>query len=161
MKELIEKLYDFNQLCEYFFWVEYYNKIDTRHELDEKLSKLDKSQYYLKKIDNIYKKYGVNSFDLMISIVEKEIDNTQLYTSFDLCKNIILIMNSKFYSLSAFKDLYKNIIVGEMYNPNWNIGVSSEPFFAFLPVIPEFYETNLQFTIRILFLLKILIVNLN
>lgn len=79
----------------------------------------------------------------MTSIIEKDINIVQLYTSFDLCKNIILIMNSKFYSLPAFKKLYKNIIVGEMYNPNWNIGVSGEPFFTLLPSVPEFYETIL------------------
>ena len=144
MKELIEKLYDFNLLCEYFFMIEYYDRMAARHGLDDEFSKLDERKFYLEKINDIYKKYDVKSLNLMASIIEKDINNTKLYTSFDLCKNIILIMNSKFYSLSAFKDLYKNIIVGEMYNPNWNIGVSSEPFFAFLPVIPEFYETNLM-----------------
>ena len=137
METLIEKLNDFNQLCEYFFMIDYYDRMDVRNELDER-------KLYLEKIDILYKKYGVNSLNLMTSIIEKDIDNIQLYTSFDLCKNIILIMNSKFYSTSAFKKLYKNIIAGGMYNPNWNIGISGEPFFTLLPVAPEFYETNLM-----------------
>lgn len=144
MEELIEKLTDFNQLCEYFFMIEYYDRMAARHELDDEFSKVDERKLYLEKIDILYKKYGVNSLNLMTSIIEKDINIAQLYTSFDLCKNIILIMNSKFYSLSAFKELYKNIIVGGMYNPNWNIGVSGEPFFTLLPSVPEFYETNLM-----------------
>ena len=144
MEALIEKLNDFNQLREYFFWVEYYDKMYANNELDEEFSELDERQHYLEKIDNIYKKYGVNSLNLMESIIEKDINNTQLYTSYDLCRNIIFIMNSSFYNVPAFKELYKKIIVGEMYNPNWNIGVSGEPFFMFLPVAPEFYETNLM-----------------
>ena len=144
MEALIEKLNDFNQLCEYFFMIEYYDRMASRHELDDEFSKLDERKLYLERIDNIYKKYGVNSLNLMTSIIGKDINIAQLYTSFDLCKNIILIMNSKFYSLPAFKELYKNIIVGGMYNPNWNIGVSGEPFFMLLPVAPEFYETNLM-----------------
>ena len=144
MEALIEKLTDFNQLCEYFFMIEYYDRMAARHELDDEFSKVDERKLYLEKIDILYKKYGVNSLNLMTSIIEKDITIAQLYTSFDLCKNIILIMNSKFYSLSAFKELYKNIIVGGMYNPNWNIGVSSEPFFTLLPSVSEFYETNLM-----------------
>ncbi len=137
MEMLVEKLNDFNQLCEYLFWIEYYERMDPRHELDER-------QHYLEKINNIYKKYEVNSLDLMESIIEKEINNTQLCKSFDLCRSIVSIMNSKFYSIPAFEKLYQKIIVEEMYNPNWNIGSSSEPFFTLLPVSPEFYEINLM-----------------
>jgi len=144
MEALIEKLTDFNPRCEYFFMIEYYDRMAARHELDDEFSKVDERKLYLEKIDILYKKYGVNSLNLMTSIIEKDINTAQLYTSFDLCKNIILIMNSKFYSLSAFKELYKNIIVGGMYNPNWSIGVSGEPFFTLLPSVPEFYETNLM-----------------
>lgn len=144
MEVLIEKLTDFNQLCEFFYMIEYYDRLASKHELDDEFSKLDERKYYLEKINDIYGKYGVNSLNLMTSIIEKDISITQLYTSFDLCKNIILIMNSKFYKLPVFKELYKNIIIGEMYNPNWNIGISSEPFFTLLPVVPEFYETNLM-----------------
>lgn len=124
--------------------IEYYDRMAARHELDDEFSKVDERKLYLEKIDILYKKYGVKSLNLMASIIEKDINIAQLYTSFDLCENIILIMNSKFYSLSAFKELYKNIIVGGMYNPNWNIGVSGEPFFTLLPSVPEFYETNLM-----------------
>ena len=137
MEALVEKLNDFNQLCDYLFWIEYYERMDPRHELDER-------QHYLEKINNIYKKYEVNSLDLMESIIEKEINNIQLCTSFDLCRSIIFIMNSKFYSIPVFEKLYKKIIEEEMYNPNWNIGSSSEPFFRLLPVAPQFYETNLM-----------------
>ncbi len=144
MEALIEKLNDFNQLCEYFFMIEYYDRMAARHELDDEFSKIDERKLYLERIDNIYKKYGVNSLNLMASIIEEDINIAQLSTSFDLCRNIILIMNSKFYSLPVFKELYKNIIVGGMYNPNWNIGVSGEPFFMLLPIAPEFYETNLM-----------------
>ena len=45
---------------------------------------------------------------------------------------------------ASFEKLYKKIIEEEMYNPNWNIGISSEPFFRLLPVAPQFYETNLM-----------------
>ena len=144
MEALIEKLNDFNQLCEYFFLIEYYDGMAARNELDGEFSKLDERKLYLEKIDNIYKKYGVNNLNLMANIIEKDIDNTQLYTSFDLCRNIIFIMNSKLYNGSVFKRLYKDVIIGEMYNPNWNIGVSGEPFFTVLPVVPELYETNLM-----------------
>lgn len=144
MEALIEKLNDFNQLRKYFLVIEYYDRMAARHELDDEFNKLDERKVYLEKINNIYKKYGVNSLNLMTSIIEKDINIVQLYTSFDLCRNIILIMNSKFYSLSVFKELYKNIIVKEMYNPNWNMGVSSEPFFMLLPSAPELYETNLM-----------------
>lgn len=144
MEALIEKLNDFNQLCEYFFWIEYYKRMNARHELGDELSELDEGQNYLEKIDNIYKKYEVNSLNSMVSIIEKEINNIQLCTNFDLCRSIIFIMNSKFYSISVFGKLYKNIIVGEMYNPNWNIGSSSEPLFTLLPVAPEFYDINLM-----------------
>lgn len=137
METLIEKLNDFNQLCEYFFMIDYYDRMDARHELEER-------KLYLEKITNIYKKYGVNNLNSMASIIERDIDNTQLCTSFDLCRNIVFIINSKLYGGSVFKKLYKNIIVEGMYNPNWNIGVSGEPFFMLLPVAPEFYETNLM-----------------
>ena len=137
METLIEKLNDFNQLCEYFFMIDYYDRMDARHELEER-------KLYLEKITNIYKKYEVNNLDSMASIIEKDIDNIQLYKNFDLCRNIVFIINSKLYNGSVFKKLYKNVVIGEMYNPNWNIGISSEPFFTLLPVAPEFYETNLM-----------------
>lgn len=137
METLIEKLNDFNQLCEYFFTIDYYDRMDARHELEER-------KLYLEKITNIYKKYEVNNLDSMASIIEKDIDNIQLYTNFDLCRNIVFIINSKLYNGSVFKKLYKDVVIGEMYNPNWNIGISSEPFFTLLPVASEFYETNLM-----------------
>lgn len=140
MEVLIEKLTDFNQLCEYFCMIEYYDRMAARHELDNEFSKVDERKLYLEKIDILYKKYGVNSLNLMTSIIEKDINIVQLYTNFDLCKNIILIMNSKFYSLSAFKELYKNIIVRGMYNPNWNIGVSGEPFLLFCHLYLNFMK---------------------
>ena len=43
MEVLIEKLTDFNQLCEYFFMIEYYDRMAARHELDDEFSKVDAS----------------------------------------------------------------------------------------------------------------------
>ena len=94
MEVLIEKLTDFNQLCEYFFMIEYYDRMAARHEMDDEFSKVDERKLYLEKINNIYKKYDVKSLNLMASTIEKDINNTKLYTSFDLSKNIILIMDS-------------------------------------------------------------------
>lgn len=143
METLIRKINDFKKLCEYSYMIEYYNQMAARKELDGEFSKLDERNHYLEKIDNIYKKYGVDDLNLMASIIENDVDNTQLCVNFDLCRNIIFIINSELYNGPVFKRLYKDIIIGEMYNPNWNIGASSEPFFTVLPVEPEFYETNL------------------
>ena len=144
MEKLIKELNDFNKLCEYFYMIEYYNRMASGKELDDEFSKLDEKNHYLEKIDNIYKKYRVNDLNLMANIIENDADNSQLCANFDLCKNIIFIMNFELYKGPVFKRLYKDVIIREMYNPNWNIGISSEPFFAVLPVAPEFYETNLM-----------------
>ena len=76
MEVLIEKLTDFNQLCEYFFMIEYYDRMATRHELDDEFSKVDERKLYLEKIDILYKKYGVKSLNLMARSIEKDINNT-------------------------------------------------------------------------------------
>lgn len=47
MEVLIEKLTDFNQLCEYFFMIEYYDRMAARHELDDEFSKVDERKLYL------------------------------------------------------------------------------------------------------------------
>lgn len=59
MEKLIKELNDFNKLCEYFYMIEYYNRMASGKELDDEFSKLDEKNHYLEKIDNIYKNIGL------------------------------------------------------------------------------------------------------
>ena len=60
------------------------------------------------------------------------------------------------------KNTVKNFLfISNPLKTNLDFKSSNKIYTLFLFLAIGFYETNLQFTIRILFLLKILIVNLN
>ena len=47
-------------------------------------------------------------------------------------------------ALRYLKNIYKYIIENGLYDPNWNIGVSSEPLFTMLPNSSDLYSVNIK-----------------
>ena len=48
------------------------------------------------------------------------------------------------YNDEILKNIYKYIIENGLYDPNWNIGVSSEPLFTMLPNSSDLYSVNMM-----------------
>lgn len=100
-------------------------------------------------IEDIYRKYNVNDIDDLISLVSEYSKQVQIVKDKELIKLLIfLILNSKErkiinYDDSLLKELYKFIIKNNLYDPNWNIGVSSEPLFVLLPNSSDLYDVNM------------------
>lgn len=130
---------DLINIKECFFWIHYY----TRLENDIKV------QLYQEKINLIYRKHNIKGYNEMINKIEKEYKKIKISTDRDLCKNVLFLIkteksNEMEYADEVFKDIYKYIVTNNLYNPNWNIGASSETFYTLLPEIKELFETNLK-----------------
>lgn len=84
----------------------------------------------------------------MVDLIGNVFCNSKIDTDVDLFKNILFSinqgqLNTSTYDDKIFKNMYTYLITNNLYNPNWNIGVSSEPLYVLLPNILELFEVNL------------------
>lgn len=130
---------DFIKIKECFFWIQYYSHL----EMDNKIV------FYKRQIAEIYKKYSVNDYIDIIELIKNTFYHSEMKKDAEFCKNIIFSINIvkrltlMQYDDSIFKEIYKYLINNNIYNPNWNIGVSGEPLYTLLPVVPELFEANM------------------
>ena len=138
MNSLQTMMYDFINIKECYFWIDYYTRLDMKEQID----------LYSKKIYMIYKKYGANNLNELINEIISINYYSKIKIDLNLCKNVLFSINKEDsnipnYDDSVFKKMYTNIISNNLYNPNWIIGTSSEPLYILLPIVPDLFETNI------------------
>ena len=82
-------------------------------------------------------------------IIGEFVKNIEIIKDAELVRLLIfVILDSKKrkvldYNDEILKNIYKYIIENGLYDPNWNIGTSSEPLFAMLPNSSDLYSVNM------------------
>lgn len=137
LKKMLNDIYTIYNLK--ILIISIYQNLDDKNQLNDCICQ----------IEDIYRKYNVNDIDDLISLVSEYSKQVQIVKDKELIKLLIfLILNSKErkiinYDDSVLKELYKFIIKNNLYDPNWNIGVSSEPLFVLLPNSSDLYDVNM------------------
>ncbi len=129
---------DFINIKECYFWIDYYNRLDNKEQID----------LYNEKINLIYKKYRAKNLNELINVIISINYYSKIETDLNLCKNVLFSVNQEkpnipAYDDTVFKKMYTYIISNDLYNPNWSMGTSSEPLYVLLPIVPDLLETNL------------------
>lgn len=139
MEKLKRMVNDFSKITEYYFWKNFYTCLNSQNV-----------STYETKINEILKKYSINSHNELVKLIEDSFQISTLETDSDFCKDILFLINTQNrnnkidYDDTIFKKIYTSIIDNNLYNPNWNIGVSNEPFFTLLPIVPELFDINMK-----------------
>lgn len=136
MKKLKIIIKDFIKIVEEYYMINFYT-----HTLDMQKLKLCRD-----KINTIYKKYNVKNYKEMLDLIEQISNSCKLEKDLELCSNILFAINNNNISIKyddeVFKKLYAYIITNNLYNPNWNVGISEQPLFVFLTEKKELFDIN-------------------
>lgn len=139
MSELKILLNDINNIYQLSYYIIYYKNLEQNDKIEECNNK----------IQNIYNKYNINNINELILIIGEFVKNIEIIKDAELVRLLIfLILDSKKrkvldYNDEILKNIYKYIIENGLYDPNWNIGTSSEPLFAMLPNSRDLYSVNM------------------
>lgn len=139
MERLKELLNDILSIHELSYLLIYYKNLEMKNQIDDCNNKIKK----------IYKKYNLNNIDELVSLVDNYDKKEEIIKDKELMRLLVfLILESNkekvlYYNDEIFKKMYKYIVENNLYDPNWNIGVSSEPLFAMLPNSSDLYDINL------------------
>lgn len=137
LKELLNDIYAIYELN--YLMIVLYQKLADKKQLNN----------CIYQINEIYGKYNINNVDELISLVSEYSKSSHIVKDKELVKLLVfLILDSKKrnildYNDNIIKELYKYIIENNLYDPNWNIGVSNEPLFVMLPESSDLFNINL------------------
>ena len=132
-------LNDINNIYQLSYCIIYYKNLEQNDKIEECNNK----------IQNIYNKYNINNINELILIIGEFVKNIEIIKDAELVRLLIfVILDSKKrkvldYNDEILKNIYKYIIENGLYDPNWNIGTSSEPLFAMLPNSSDLYSVNM------------------
>lgn len=139
MSELKILLNNINNIYQLSYYKLYYKNLEQKDKIEECNSN----------IQNIYNKYNINNINELISIIGEYVKNVEIIRDVELVRLLVFtILDSKKrkvldYNDEILKNIYKYIIENGLYDPNWNIGTSSEPLFAMLPNSSDLYSINM------------------
>lgn len=139
MSELKILLNNINNIYQLSYYKLYYKNLEQKDKVEECNSN----------IQNIYNKYNINNINELISIIGEYVKNVEIIRDVELVRLLVFtILDSKKrkvldYNDEILKNIYKYIIENGLYDPNWNIGTSSEPLFAMLPNSSDLYSINM------------------
>ncbi len=139
MNDLKILLNDINKIYQISYYKLYYKNLEQKDKIEECNSN----------IQNIYNKYNINNINELISIIGEYVKNVEIIRDIELVRLLVFtILDSKKrkvldYNDEILKNIYKYIIENGLYDPNWNIGVSSEPLFTMLPNSSDLYSVNM------------------
>lgn len=139
MNDLKILLNDINKIYQLSYYKLCYKNLEQKDKIEECNSN----------IQNIYNKYNINNINELISIIGEYVKNVEIIRDVELVRLLVFtILDSKKrkvldYNDEILKNIYKYIIENGLYDPNWNIGVSSEPLFTMLPNSSDLYSVNM------------------
>ena len=139
MNDLKILLNDINKIYQLSYYKLYYKNLEQKDKIEECNSN----------IQNIYNRYNINNINELISIIGEYVKNVEIIIDVELVRLLVFtILDSKKrkvldYNDEILKNIYKYIIENGLYDPNWNIGVSSEPLFTMLPNSSDLYSVNM------------------
>ena len=139
MSELKILLNDINNIYQLSYYIIYYKNLEQNDKIEE-CNNI---------IQNIYNKYNINNINELMLIIEEYVKNNEIIKDAELVRLLMfVILDSKKrkvldYNDEILKNIYKYIIENGLYDPNWNIGTSSEPLFAMLPNSSDLYSVNM------------------
>ena len=139
MSELKILLNDINNIYQLSYYIIYYKNLEQNDKIEE-CNNI---------IQNIYNKYNINNINELMLIIEEYVKNNEIIKDAELVRLLMfVILDSKKrkvldYNDEILKNIYKYIIENGLYDPNWNIGTSSEPLFAMLPNSSNLYSVNM------------------
>ena len=139
MSELKILLNNINNIYQLSYYKLYYKNLEQKDKIEE----------FNSNIQNIYNKYNINNINELISIIGEYVKNVEIIRDVELVRLLVFtILDSKKrkvldYNDEILKNIYKYIIENGLYDPNWNIGTSSEPLFAMLPNSSDLYSINM------------------
>lgn len=139
MNDLKILLNDINKIYQLSYYKLYYKNLEQKDKIEECNSN----------IQNIYNRYNINNINELISIIGEYVKNVEIIRDVELVRLLVFtILDSKKrkildYNDEILKNIYKYIIENGLYDPNWNIGVSSEPLFTMLPNSSDLYSVNM------------------
>lgn len=139
MDDLKRLLNDINKIYQLSYYKLYYKNLEQNDKIEE-CNNI---------IQNIYNKYNINNINELMLIIEEYVKNNEIIKDAELVRLLVFtILDSKKrkvldYNDEILKNIYKYIIENGLYDPNWNIGTSSEPLFAMLPNSSDLYSVNM------------------
>lgn len=139
MDDLKILLNDISKIYQLSYYKLYYKNLEQKDKIEECNSN----------IQNIYNRYNSNNINELISIIREYVKNVEIIRDVELVRLLVFtILDSKKrkvldYNDEILKNIYKYIIESGLYDPNWNIGVSSEPLFTMSPNSSDLYSVNM------------------